>query len=79
MNERAVFIAAAHVSNPCADTWVFDDAGFDAFCKELILECCTVIQQHQGNNPLDSLNVIAIKEHFGIEPNEQHWKDHDRL
>lgn len=70
MHDNIAFMAAEHVCKPTADTWVFDDAGFEAFTNELILKCCNIVQARQGgNNPYDCLTVLEIKEYFGIEAN----------
>jgi hypothetical protein len=43
----------------------------DQVIKNAVRECCKMINAHmQGSNPYDSLLVLQIKEHFGIEPNE---------
>ncbi len=56
-------------------TWGFSDQGLVIFSNALILECCRILhERHAGNNPYDSPDIMAIKEHFGIEVNA-HMKD----
>jgi hypothetical protein len=40
----------------------------ETFAKLIIQECCDIVNERtQHNNEHDSLHVLAIKEHFGVE------------
>ena len=75
INDNISDIAIEHTNRIDAEVWIFGDEELEQFSHALILRCCRILhERHAGNNPYDSPDIMAIKEHFGIEVNA-HMKD----
>ena len=72
MNNKAMEIANGTLAHTYSDE--MPEGAINNFAERIILECCKVIQNRLcPNNPFDSLPVMDIRDHFGLEPNRQCW------